>query len=172
MLDKDEQEKMILTNYDSIYAYCLNRLSDENAALELTQDTFLLMIEKAGSLTKDFLKYWLYKVAENKCNVYLRKLKRENTHVRLDNQEIDTLNLISAKLDDRSFGAYFETYLSILMKRLSAKEVILCELRFIKGYSSAKIAEILHIKETAVNTRVSRLKKKMINIIEEEIPFL
>ena len=172
MLSKEEQETLIKTYYDAVYAYCFNRLFDESAALEVTQDTFLLMIEKAAGLTNDFMKYWLNKVAENKCNAYIRKLKRENSHVRLDNQEVDTLNMISAKLDDRSFGAYYETYMSALMKHLSAKEAYLCELRFIKGYSTAEIAEILHIKEPAVNTRVSRLKKKMDKIIREEIPFL
>ena len=59
-----------------------------------------------------------------------------------------------------------------MLERLSPKEALLCELRFARGLSPAEIAQRLHIKVDAVNTRLSRLKKKMEKIIEEDIPFL
>ena len=172
MLSKEEQNELIAKYYDSILDYCMRRLSSRDAAEEVTQDTFLLMIEKAANLTNDFLKYWLTKVAENKCNAYLRRVKRENRHVHLDGLDVEASVLLSNKVSDCSFGAYYETYMAAMLNHLSPKEAYLCELRFIKGYSPERIAEILQIKESAVNTRVSRLKRKIEKIIREEIPFL
>ena len=172
MLSKNEQDEIIKSSYHLIYEYCLLRLKYKDAALDVTQDTFLLMVERAAVLTNDFMNSWLLRVAENKCNAYNRKLGRENGYIRLDGQEPDVLDRIFSKLDDRSFGAYYETYQSIMMKHLTVKEAYLCELRFIKGMSPAEIAKLLHIKEAAVNTRVSRLKKKILEIIDKDIPFI
>ncbi len=172
MLSKEEQNEIIRKTYRLIYDYCLLRLKNKEAALDVTQDTFLLMVEKAARLQNDSMKSWLLRVAENKCNAYIRKIVRELGHLRLDNQEPDVLNRIFLKLDDRSFGVYYETYQSIMLNHLSVKEAYLCELRFIKGMSPAEIAKLLHIKEAAVNTRVSRLKKKIVKVIDEDIPFI
>ncbi len=169
MLSKAEQEAIIQSCYDAVFGYCLSRLHSEDAALEVTQDTFLLMVEKAANLSDDLMKYWLLSVAEHKCAAYLRRQHREDGHLRLDDPETDVLDALSAKLDDRCFGAYYERYLAQLMHRLSEKEALLCELRFIRGYSPARIAALLQIREDAVNTRVSRLKKKMERIIREEL---
>lgn len=172
MLSKKEQDELIEKTYESIYTYCVFRLSDKEAALDVTQDTFALMIEKADRLTNDYMKQWLNKVAENKCNAYLRKKKREYGQFRLEEMTPDLLNSILVKMDDRSFGVYYDTYQAIMMNHLSAKEAILCEMKFIRGLSTAEIAKILHIKESAVNTRVSRLKKKLEKIISENIPYI
>ena len=172
MLSKKEQDEIIKNSYRLIYDYCLLRLKNKEAALDVTQDTFLLMVEKASRLKNDAMKSWLLRVAENKCNAYRRKDIREFGHLRLDDQEPDVLNRIFLKLDDRSFGVYYETYQSVMMNHLSVKEAYLCELRFIKGMSPLEIAKLLHINEAAVNTRVSRLKKKIMRIIDEDIPFI
>lgn len=172
MLTKEEQDSLIRTHYKSVNDYCRFRLKDAEAAKDVTQDTFALMIEKAARLTNDHMKQWLVKVAENKCNAYLRKQRRELKHKRFDELEPEELNRVLAKLEDRSFGVYYEVYQSIIMKHLSSKDALLCELRFVKGLSSAEIAEILNIQTAAVNTRISRLKKRIEKIIREDIPFL
>ena len=90
----------------------------------------------------------------------------------VDKYDDGVLNKILDKIDDRSFGVYYETYLTILMKHLNAKEAFLCEMRFVKGLSVQEIAEILQIRVETVNTRLSRLKKKMEKIIKEDIPYV
>lgn len=172
MLSKKEQDEIIKSSYLLVYDYCLFRLKNKEAALDVTQDTFLLLVEKAAKLKNDSMKSWLLRVAENKCNAYKRKHIREIGYLRLDEQEPDVLSRIFLKLDDRSFGVYYETYQSVLMNHLSVKEAYLCELRFIKGMSPSEVAKLLHIKEAAVNTRVSRLKKKILEIIDKDIPFI
>ena len=172
MLSKKEQDEIIKSSYLLVYDYCLFRLKNKEAALDVTQDTFLLLVEKAAKLKNDSMKSWLLRVAENKCNAYKRKHIREIGYLRLDEQEPDVLSRIFLKLDDRSFGVYYETYQSVLMNHLSVKEAYLCELRFIKGMTPSEVAKLLHINEAAVNTRVSRLKKKIIKIIDEDIPFI
>ena len=172
MLSQAEQKAIIQTNYRSIYHLCLYRLRNEEAALDVTQDTFLLMIEKAAGLTNDYIRQWLNRVAENKCKAWLRKHKRERAQLRLDELHPDALDRLLSRVGDCSLGAYYEKYEAVMLERLSPKEALLCELRFARGLTPAEIAERLHIKVDAVNTRLSRLKKKMGKIIEEDIPFL
>lgn len=172
MLSVEEQEKIIQETYESIYHYCLFRLRDKEAALDITQETYELMTEKSAALTNERMILWLRRVAENKCMTYLRKRKHEGRLLSVDHASAEVLNRIMEKVDDRSFGVYYETYLKIMLHRLTPKEALLCEMKFIKGYSSEQIAEILNIKVNAVNTRISRLKKKMERIIREDIPYV
>ena len=172
MLSQAEQEALIRSHYRSIYNYCLYRLRNADAALDLTQETFTLMIEKAAGLTNDYMRQWLNRVAENKCSAWLRKHKRERAQLRLDELKPDALDHILSKIGDYSLGVYYDKYQSVLCTRLSKKEALLCELRFARGLTPAEIAERLHIKVDAVNMRLSRLKKKMEKIIEEDIPYL
>lgn len=172
MLEKTDQEALIRNNYVMIYNYCLFRIREEEAASDLAQETFALMIEKAEGLQNEHLKQWLLRTAAFKCSAFLRKRQRERRMLQIDAVTSDALQKVMEKVDDRSFGAYYETYLEIMMRHLSAKEALLCELRFVKGLSSSEIGRLLGIKENAVNARVSRLKKKMEKIIEEDIPYL
>ena len=172
MLTKNDQEMLIKMNYTAVYYYCLSCIKDKEAAKDVTQETFKVMVQKAETLTNDNMSGWIMSTAKRLCKAYLRKYGWENGCLRLDGIESEVLNQIFAKMDDRSFGVYYETYQAIMLQHLSAKEAYLCELRFIKGLSSTKIAALLQINEAAVNTRVSRLKKKMEKIIREDIPFI
>ncbi|MBR4393483.1 MAG: sigma-70 family RNA polymerase sigma factor, partial [Oscillospiraceae bacterium] len=133
MLSQAEQEALIRSHYRSIYNYCLYRLRNADAALDLTQETFTLMIEKAAGLTNDYMRQWLNRVAENKCSAWLRKHKRERAQLRLDELNPDALDRLLNEIGDCSLGVYYEKYEAVMLERLSPKESLLCELRFARG---------------------------------------
>ena len=63
--------------YNDIYHLCLSRLKKEENAADVTQEVFLLFQEKYEGLEDEYIKAWLYKVANNKIKEQFRLLPRE-----------------------------------------------------------------------------------------------
>ena len=63
---------------DRVFAICLRMLRDREAALDVTQDTFLTVFRKVDryKATAAF-STWLYRVTVNTCYDYLRRQKRK-----------------------------------------------------------------------------------------------
>lgn len=62
--------------YDRIYAYCVHRLFCRTAAEDVTSAIFLAAAARVGSVSGDGSETcvrWLYAVAINHCNAYIRK---------------------------------------------------------------------------------------------------
>jgi RNA polymerase sigma-70 factor (ECF subfamily) len=65
---------------DRVFAVCLRILADREAALDATQDTFLMAFRKAGQFQgNSALGTWLYRIAVNTCYDQLRRAKRRPT---------------------------------------------------------------------------------------------
>ncbi|MCK4762892.1 MAG: RNA polymerase sigma factor [Candidatus Aminicenantes bacterium] len=77
---KDEHAfKEVMNMYKSqIFNYLNLMVGDRELAEELTQDTFVKVYFKAGSLRTDNLKPWIYKIATNLARSEFRKRKIKN----------------------------------------------------------------------------------------------
>ncbi len=86
-LTRTEIESTANRFYDDVYKFCIARVQSIAAAEELTQEVFLLFLQKAGSLNNKNLQAWLYQVAGNKVNDYFRRLKAEACEIPLHEAE-------------------------------------------------------------------------------------
>lgn len=80
-LKKKEESalKEVMNMYkNQIFNYLNMMLSDRELAEELTQDTFVKVYFKAGSLRTENLKAWIYKIATNLARSEFRKRKVKN----------------------------------------------------------------------------------------------
>lgn len=77
LMKKDEAAfKQVMSMYkNQIFNYLNTMLYDRALAEELTQDTFVKVYFKAGSLKTENLKAWIYKIATNLALSELRKRK-------------------------------------------------------------------------------------------------
>jgi RNA polymerase sigma-70 factor (ECF subfamily) len=77
---KDESAlKEVMNMYkNQIFNYLNLMIGDRELAEELTQDTFVKVFFKAGSLRTENLKAWIYKIATNLARSEFRKRKIKN----------------------------------------------------------------------------------------------
>lgn len=77
---KDEAAlKKVMNMYkNQIFNYLNLMIGDRELAEELTQDTFVKVYFKAGSLRTENLKAWIYKIATNLARSEFRKRKIKN----------------------------------------------------------------------------------------------
>lgn len=148
--DLDEQ-------YDKIYRYCYMRLRHQQAAEDVTQETFLRFLE--NNTYKDMGKEisYLYRIAGNLCIDLMRKQKKEE---------------LSEEIPDCPDNAQEQMALNMDLKRalesLDARQRELVFLRYVNGLSVGKTAEILGISRFALYRKEKECMKKLKKEMEGE----
>ena len=134
-------------------------LKNQQDAEDAVQNTFVQVIrhfEKVFEIDcKDF-PFWIISIVKNEALMILRKKKRV---VQLE--DWDSISVKAESVSDYSelvqlFSKLPETYRAAL------------EMHFLLEYSGKEIAQKLGISESAVNTRISRGRALLKEIIEKE----
>ena len=65
--------------YDAVFRYCVHRLFERQTAEDVTSQVFLKVVENLGRFkgSERQFRNWLYKIATNAVNSYLRKTARQ-----------------------------------------------------------------------------------------------
>lgn len=162
MIDKDTCEMIIEKYYDMIYKFCENKLHDEQAAKECTQEVFLLFYEKRKKLDlSENFKYWLYKSAEKICNNYRRK-----NYIKMEN--IDDYEDIIADESAQNFSPILKELYDILSPEDA--DLLLEYIEADKG-KRKYIAKRMGITTIALYRRIDRIKKKVVDYYKYEEEF-
>jgi len=168
---KSEKEKLFKNVYDkeadSIFRFCLLRVSERDQALDITQETFLrfwqgLLDDREMSNTRSFL----FTIAHNLIIDWYRKKKSIN----FSKLQGDDGNGYFFDIEDTSFGMNIES--GVEAKMLINKINELPDnyrhplyLKFVEDLSPSEIGEILDITPNNVSVRINRglseLKKKL-----------
>ncbi|WP_274422709.1 RNA polymerase sigma factor [Blautia sp. XA-2221] len=145
--DLDEQ-------YDKIYRYCYMKLRHQQAAEDITQETFLRFLE--NKTYKDMGKEigYLYRIAGNLCIDLVRKQKNEELSEEIPDSTQNIQENMAVHMDLRK-----------AIKSLDSQEQELVFLRYVNELSVGKTAEILGISRFALYRKsrecLKKLKKEM-----------
>ena len=135
-------------------------LGDRHQAEDVTQDVFVRLLTNAPELEPGKEKAWLLKVALNRCRDVWRAawVKR----VVLGSPAME-LAPAPDHMDDRLER---QELLSAIHKLPSDfRDVIL--LHYYQGYGIAEMAEMLHVPDGTISSRLSRGRKKLEEILKE-----
>ena len=152
------EERIAEKYYPDIYKFCCAKCRNENVAQDITQETFLLFINKFDELTDINIRSWLLSVANNKLREYFRKSQIENTFVCVDNVEISTFD--SYEYDKIDVDELFDDVQKKILNILNDKEKELFIKLYIEKENIDLIAKELDITYGNLRTRKSRLKNK------------
>ena len=152
-------ERIAEKYYPDIYKFCCAKCRNENVAQDITQETFLLFINKFDELTDINIRSWLLSDANNKLREYFRKSQIENTFVCVDNVEISTFD--SYEYDKIDVDELFDDVQKKILNILNDKEKELFIKLYIEKENIDLIAKELDITYGNLRTRKSRLKKKI-----------
>ncbi len=154
--------------YKSIFGYILRRTGNFDEAADITADTFF----KAFRHIKDFsykgisIKVWLYRIATNELNLYIRQKKKYNSiFERIDIKDKDLFTDYISE-DKREYELELQKHDQFLLvlkglKTLPIKYQEVISLKYFEGKENKEIAEILLIKEGTLKSLLSRGLEKL-----------
>lgn len=157
--------------YNDIYHLCLSRLKKEENAADVTQEVFLFFQEKYDELDDNYIKAWLYKVADNKIKEQFRaiaKREKELIYGAVFGSQTSTDILYEMEEDNKVTPEELEEKKKSILSSLSEKELELFEMVYTKHMEYKELAKALDISEHAVRARVYRLRLK----IKEKAAFI
>jgi RNA polymerase sigma-70 factor (ECF subfamily) len=171
-------ERLVLKYQNRIYNVVLKICADPDDAAELTQETFVKIIENLNKFEGRSSFYtWAFRIAVNLTLNYCQRNAKLAVHsldseeVRYDHQATHALKEILS--DDRSPDPaamaqnkeVYEIALKALRQLDEAQRTVLI-LRDIEGMSYVRIAEVLGIELGTVRSRLSRARTKLREILE------
>ena len=146
-------ETLVRKHYQNIYQFCVRRCNGDTAlAADLTQDTFLKLIEHIQQyrLTGKFMNF-LLTIAVNTCNNYFKKKSP-------DIVDMDTLSTVPSNLNV-SEEVLRQENAKIIQQAIDRLPDIQKEVVILRFYHDRKLKEIAAITGVSLPTAKSRLKQ-------------
>jgi RNA polymerase sigma-70 factor, ECF subfamily len=154
--------------YKPVFGYILRRTGNFDEAADIAADTFLKAFQniKYFSYRGISIKVWLYRIATNELNLYIRQKKRHNSiFERIGKEEKDLFNnyLQEDRKDYETELQKHDQFLLVLkeLKALPVKYQEVISLKYFEGKENKEIAEILLIKEGTLKSLLSRGLEKL-----------
>lgn len=143
---------------DDVFRIALSYCSNKSDAEDITQNTFLKLFQSDESFQSDeHIKKWLFRVAINNCKDIKKSFWQKNTLPLDDLTEAESV----ADFTQNDYDLYNA------VTNLQAKYRIVVHLFYYEDYSIKEISELLEIKETTVQTRLMRARRKLKELLEE-----
>lgn len=176
--DSEAMERLILKYQNRIYNIILKMCANPDDAAELTQETFVKIIEKIeGFQGRSSFYTWAFRIAVNLTLNYCKKnvkLRLNSLDAQQDGHDEHARQQLKEYLSDDSSPdpaavaqnkELCELAKKSLMK-LDENQKAVVVLRDVEGMSYAQIAEVLDIELGTVRSRLSRARNNLREILE------
>ena len=168
-MDTKEYEEIVRKNIDTVYRIAISHTKNSTDADDVVQQTFVKMLARNVKITdEEYIKRWLIRVCINECNNLFSSFWRKNVNL-FGNSEEEP-NVLEKSIDPLFTREDSDLYEAI--KMLPSKCKIVIYLFYYEGYSTKEIADIIHVKEATVRTRLVRgrklLKKELAEVWKNE----
>lgn len=170
-------ERLIIKYQDRIYNVILKISGNKDDAAELTQETFVKLLEKIDTFKGNSAFYtWLFRIAVNLTFNYCKRRAKvpmkslDKTAVEGDGDAVQLKAFLADKSEvDPAVIAQKKETGELIMKsltRLEDDQRTVLVLRDIEGMAYAEIAETLDIELGTVKSRLSRARSNLRDILE------
>jgi RNA polymerase sigma-70 factor (ECF subfamily) len=150
--------------YERIFRFCVHRLFSKEAAEDVTSTVFLEVARRIrafeGRGEQDF-RNWLYRIASNQANAYIRKVSRRS---RLLAKAASSAARAGQGTGESSEGEWPRLYAAIL--KLRPEQQTILTLRFFENLSFEEIGRILNAKKGTLRVTVHRIINQLRNSLE------
>lgn len=156
---------------DSVYRFCLMRVSDTETAIDLSQEAFLKFWDYLSNGEKiRNEKAFLFRIARNLVIDHYRKKKSISLEGLTAN--VDGDENLPFQIEDTTVDILFETEAKVLLEKLKEIQPMYQEviyLRFVEGLKPKEIAETLGQSANAVSVRLTRALEELKNVAGYEV---
>ena len=145
--------------YEPVFRFCVHRLFNKTIAEDVTSTVFLDLARQIASFNgrsqADF-RNWLYTIAANQSNAYIRRTSRRK---RLLAEAASSIAVNAGAAEDQTDPDWPTLYSAIL--QLKPKHQTIITLRFFEDMEFEEIAKIINARPTAVRVATHRILKKL-----------
>ena len=146
-----------------VYRISFHYFGNREDAEDVSQDVFIkLYSNKISAKNDEEIKAWLIRVTTNTCHSYFRNPFRRK-RIDIDENEIaDIVDTGSSEQDIVNRKVVMDAVMS-----LPEHYRIIVYLFYYEEYSIGQISNILRIKETTIQTRLSRAREKLRSVLAD-----
>ena len=150
--------------YPDVFRYCLRRLFVRAVAEDVTSEVFLRVATHVrdfpGTTEEDFRR-WLYRVATNEVNAYVRRTRRRRELLESAARTgavrvVDTTDSADRQLDAFDWPTLYQAILG-----LKPRQQTIITLRFFEQMSHEEIAGVLNLRAATVRVALSRALERL-----------
>ncbi|MCM1467162.1 MAG: sigma-70 family RNA polymerase sigma factor [Alistipes sp.] len=161
-MDKNAFGELVMEAELSLYRVAKSILQSDDDCADAIGEAVTKAFERLHTLREDrYAKTWLMRILINEC-FSIRRYAQRYIYPG-EEQELETMVESQGNETAADYSTLYEA-----IARLPAKNRLVIVLYYLEGYSVREIADLLHIKENAVKTRMSRARKEMKRILKED----
>ena len=154
---------------DLVFSLALKMVKNREEAEEVAQDTFIKVFKSLSQFKGDSkFSTWIYKVTYNTCLDRLKKTKREQQVVSIDDFNINQIKSIDNALDKMEEEER-EKAIQDCINLLSSDDAFLLTLFYFEEQSLEEISKVLGITPNNVKVKLFRSRKKLTTILRERL---
>lgn len=155
--DKNAFADLYLLYNDRLYRYAFYKLKNEHDARDAVSSCIVEAFENIQSLKNEkAFSAWIFKIMYRCC---CRLISHQ-----MDSRSTDSIDLL---IDEPATQIDYESIeLSQALSKLTDDEIDLVLLSSVGGYTSSEIAKLTGSKPATVRTRLSRVLKKLRQLLE------
>jgi RNA polymerase sigma-70 factor (ECF subfamily) len=163
--DADALGELYELYYERIFRFCAHRLFNRQTAEDITSVVFLTVARAISSFqgrTESDFRNWLYAIAANHTNAYIRKTSRRNELL-----EAAAKSMAATGADCTENPAELDwpsLYAAIL--KLKPKHQTIVTLRFFENLEFEEIGKIVNARSVTVRVTLHRILKKLRNHLQ------
>jgi RNA polymerase sigma-70 factor (ECF subfamily) len=148
--------------YDRVFRFCVCRLFNKEIAEDVTSAVFLHVARGIrsfkGQSEQDF-RNWLYAIAANQANAYIRKTSRRR---KLLAEAAGSMKPATVESIDMSSEPDWPRLYAAILK-LKPQHQTIVTLRFFENFSYEQISQILNVKELTLRVTLHRILNQLQN---------
>lgn len=161
-------EELFNVHYKKTYGFLYSILHDENASLDILQETFINVYKNIHKFDKNKnFTTWLYTIAKNNAFNYIKVIKTNEAF----DENIDLMASAYYLKPKSPENIYLEKQSKIKLinsiDKLPYKYKTLIYLKYIENLSQKEISCSLKISEALVESRLYAARKKLYKILKE-----
>lgn len=149
--------RLYRSHYEVVFRYCVHRLFARQVAEDVTSDVFLKVVENISRFkgTEKQFRNWLYRIATNAVNNYLRKTARRNRLLKVACEQANS------QVADCGESAEKLTLLREAVFALRPRYQTIITLRFFENLKLTEIAEVLGSSPGTIRSQLARALAKL-----------
>ena len=154
---------------DMIFTLALKMVKNREEAEEVAQDTFIKIYNSLNKFKGDSkFSTWIYKIAYNTCLDRLKKNKKEDNNISIDEFSthlIKTTDNALSALEDKERKQTIQNCLNLL----PSDENFLLTLFYFEDQSLEEIGKIMNINANNVKVKLFRSRQKLAVILKKQL---
>jgi RNA polymerase sigma factor (sigma-70 family) len=154
---------------DMIFTLGLKMVKNREEAEEVAQDTFIKVYKSLGKFKGDSkFSTWIYKIAYNTCLDRLKKNKKDDLNIPIDESSahlIKTMDTALSALEDSERKQTIQNCLNLL----PGEENFLMTLFYFEDQSLEEIGKIMNMNPNNVKVKLFRSRQKLAVILRKQL---